>query len=507
MDFINQTRFIERLQFFNNQRLFASDLQGLEAFNREMRWLHNKSLHQPGIGNGLAVTGRKGEREVVVGPGYAIDGEGREIVLTQSVVEPVPPVAGEDDGGPVVFDLTISYPADAFLEESERRTGICRQPGGTIRLQEKPVFCWVRLNANLQPADDRIKGEMAAGMRLQLARAEVLNCQLEKDVSIAQRISARPARMPYVCCGTTEPDWQPWVLVRFDPPVTSPPNANPLVFPVAAQGFNRPLFPFILPVGLQAEIDTTECGFLTTPCYSARIAGPRVKQYTSSVVVGRARVVSVGSPGVTVDDASPFREGDVVTVDETATATVSQVKENNLTLNGVLPGLGAGDTLRIANISPSHSTFRMSHVGLLDEGLRVIVRGEDAAHPGNIIAETATIEIVDEAESTVMLDPALVNTFNMDVPPDRAPVLVAQHPFTLLVDGMLQVVNPRPGKFTAQVLLMAQLFMPPSDSTFAAPVFGGGQLSQLAEQVEEQARRIINDNFSDWQLVWMGVEG
>src|ERR1041385_8881006 len=74
MDFLKQTRTIERLQFFNGQRLFAEDLQGIDAFNREMRWLHNISLHQIGIGNGFAVTGKRGEREVRIGPGYAIDG-------------------------------------------------------------------------------------------------------------------------------------------------------------------------------------------------------------------------------------------------------------------------------------------------------------------------------------------------------------------------------------------------------------------------------------------------
>jgi hypothetical protein len=113
MDFLNETRFIERLQFFNGQRLFASDLQGIEAFNREMRWLHNKSLHQPGIGNGFAVAGKKDDREVQIGPGYAIDALGREIVLTQTQVEPVPPVAGEEDGTAALFDLTVSYPDDS----------------------------------------------------------------------------------------------------------------------------------------------------------------------------------------------------------------------------------------------------------------------------------------------------------------------------------------------------------------------------------------------------------
>src|SRR5438094_6049981 len=91
---------LDRPTFFNGQRLFAPDLQGIEQVNREMRWLHNQSLHQPGIGNGYAVTGRKGERVVTVGPGYAIDSTGREIMLTSTVTLTVPPVAGEEDGSP-----------------------------------------------------------------------------------------------------------------------------------------------------------------------------------------------------------------------------------------------------------------------------------------------------------------------------------------------------------------------------------------------------------------------
>ncbi len=56
---LDETRFVERFQFFNGQRLFASDLQGADDFNREMRWTHNRSLGQPGIGSGFAVYGKE----------------------------------------------------------------------------------------------------------------------------------------------------------------------------------------------------------------------------------------------------------------------------------------------------------------------------------------------------------------------------------------------------------------------------------------------------------------
>ena len=70
MTVASTTRFIERLQFFDGQRLFAEDLQALEQQHRELRWLHNQSLHQPGVATGYAVAGAKGDRKVTIQPGY-----------------------------------------------------------------------------------------------------------------------------------------------------------------------------------------------------------------------------------------------------------------------------------------------------------------------------------------------------------------------------------------------------------------------------------------------------
>jgi hypothetical protein len=276
MSILDQTRFIERQQFFNGQRLFKDDLQTLEAFNREMRWLHNKSLHQPGIGNGFAVTGKKGDREVTIGPGYAIDREGHEIVLIRDQIEAVPPTAGEPDGTPTLYDLTVSY-LDEELEEAELREGICNQRGA-VRLREEPVFCWVRLDSNGQPREAREKLQILSGMRLVLARAQVLNCELYQDLSVAERLNARPATLPYVCCGTDQSDWRPKLFAPIDPDVMfeSEDLANLIQSFAAGLGF----FPWVLPIGLEATVDTSLCGFLNTPCYSARIAGPRLRRFT-----------------------------------------------------------------------------------------------------------------------------------------------------------------------------------------------------------------------------------
>ncbi|MCI0485452.1 MAG: hypothetical protein L0229_02515 [Blastocatellia bacterium] len=248
MALIGETRYLERLQFFNGQRLFASDLQAIEAFNREMRWLHNQSLHQPGVGSGYAVSGNRGDREVIVSAGYAINAMGQEIVLTERRVEPIPPVADDGEGRPVLYDLTVSYPDDSRLEEVETREGICRTRGA-VRLKEEPVFCWVRLDANGQPSDPDLKAQVLSGMKILLARAEIFNCQLNKPLSTAQRRNARPGCLPFMACGEAGGNPDDWRVFSY---------RNGLVN------------------GLEIDVDTSSAGFRTTPCYSAHIVGGRL---------------------------------------------------------------------------------------------------------------------------------------------------------------------------------------------------------------------------------------
>lgn len=262
MPIIGGTQFVERTQFFNGERLFASDLQGLEAFSREMRWLHNQSLHQPGIGSGFAVTGNIGDRQVTVSPGYALDSQGREIILTETLIQPIPPVANNGSGGSVFYDLTVSYPQDTDLKPSETRAGICL-PIGVVRLREEPIFCWVRLTddpINRQPVDATLKQKIKQGLFIVLAQVEIFNCQLKQPVSTAQRRNARPAKQPRIACGTeTAPNW---TSANLGQPGSSGGGAS---FGVTFEA-----------VMYSATIDTSSGGFQATPSYIARIVGPRV---------------------------------------------------------------------------------------------------------------------------------------------------------------------------------------------------------------------------------------
>lgn len=200
---IGNTRFIERNRFFNNERLLASDLDAIDDFARQMRWLHNRSLHQPGVASGYAVSGSKGDSQVTVQPGYAIDVLGRETVLTRALIQPVPPTSGDGQGGPATYDLTVSYPAT--LPPSETRNADCASAiPGTVRLEESPVFCWVSTTAS---NDALLRTEITSGLRLVLTRVQVLNCQIYA-ISVAPRTDARPGVHPYIFSAQVSPVWK-----------------------------------------------------------------------------------------------------------------------------------------------------------------------------------------------------------------------------------------------------------------------------------------------------------
>ena len=286
MAIIGSTQFLERIQFFNGERLFASDLQALEAFNREMRWLHNQSLHQAGVGSGFQVTGNVGDRQVTISPGYAIDSCGREIILTESQVLPILPVADNGSGGSVFYDLTVSYPEDSDLTPSETRAGIC-MPTGVVRLREEPIFCWVQLSddpTNRQPVDLRLKNRIKTGLFIVLAQVEIFNCQLKQPVSAVQRRNARPAAQPRVACGS-QMGGTAWAG-----PTSMWPGPGKAIGMTFAGSY------YTLPV------DTTSGGFQGTPSYVARLIGTR--QFQTTPAVGAVAepffmdaLVNITSPG------------------------------------------------------------------------------------------------------------------------------------------------------------------------------------------------------------------
>ena len=277
MGMLDEIQFVERPQFFNGERLFAPDLQSVEAFNREMRWLHNRSLHQPGIGSGFPVAGEKGERMVTVGPGLALDRGGREIVLTRELQLSIPPVSGEEDGTPSYFDLTASY-ADE-LEETETRAGVC-SPSGVVRRREEPVFCWVPLHCEARLLDKQVEKRCLAdeanrkailtGEKIVLAQIAVKECSLYERVTLNHRRSARSCRQPHVSGARTDLSrFKEITLKEFldllSKSVMQSPDIKKIVQGMKGETQNSPF------VFLKGIIDTTSGQFLTVPSYMVNL--------------------------------------------------------------------------------------------------------------------------------------------------------------------------------------------------------------------------------------------
>lgn len=264
---------LNRPAFFDGQQLTAADLTAVQGYHTELLWLHQRYLHDWGIVSGLVVTGEKGATSVTVSPGFAIDSQGRSIVLTAPVSLPVPAVVGAPAGGPMPYRVTLAYSEDADLR-AVVRAGACDSAGAVLRL-DVPQVRW-------QEAGVTVLHDVV------LAAAGVLNCRLAAPVDLAPRRSALPERQPYLYAGRTPQAGTPWQLWQRDE--------------AGADG---------RPVGLQVEVDTTEAGFGNTPQYQAQVLGDRlfVEGDAQGVLDGHAHVDQPSSSGFRLRVALPAIEG------------------------------------------------------------------------------------------------------------------------------------------------------------------------------------------------------
>ncbi len=273
---------VERPAFFDGQRLTAADLEAVHAFHEAHRWLHNRALHNWGIVVGYEVAGARGDREVRVEPGFALDCRGRELILPERRVLAVPAVAASDSGGSAHYYLTVSYADDAALSP-ETREGVCGTRGA-VRRPESPVARW-------RDADK--PGRFERGVDIVLAAIEVRNCQLAAPVSTAERRDALPATQPYVAAGQTDPGKTTWRL-----------------------------WPATNPLGVATTVSTTSAGFQNVPRYQAHVIGERVLA-DGGVVDGYVQVAEPSAEGFELRMVLPA--GVTGTAGRTHTVTRAQI--------------------------------------------------------------------------------------------------------------------------------------------------------------------------------------
>jgi hypothetical protein len=145
---------LDRLNYYNGQRLEASDLKLEQEYHiRTRRWL-NKSLYTAGIARGLDIRAEKDSRFVIVSPGLALDTDGREILLLEEEHIFVPGKVQTTGGSEAKVEglyLTIRYNEEAIQEERNgcipkstngKKNGNRVPWGGPALVRAKPVFNW-----------------------------------------------------------------------------------------------------------------------------------------------------------------------------------------------------------------------------------------------------------------------------------------------------------------------------------------------------------------------------
>jgi hypothetical protein len=222
----------ERPRFFDGERLTAADLFAAQSYERELRWLHNRTLHPWGVARGLSVSGARGDRTLTVGAGYALDCLGRDLIVPADTVMQVPPVPSGR------YRLTASYVDDDGLPPVER-TGVCGT-SGAVRLPERCLLRFQSRRSELRSALYR------RGRDVVLAEIKVSNCALAEAADTSTRDDAAVDR-PYVGAGLTEPGGTTWVLW--------PDFANP--------------------VGVATTVPTAAAAFAVVPAYQASVIGTR----------------------------------------------------------------------------------------------------------------------------------------------------------------------------------------------------------------------------------------
>lgn len=209
----------DRVTYRAGQLLTASDLQDDLRTNQRLRRLHTHYLHNTwGVALGFAVIGNEGQDSVYVGPGYAVDAVGREILFSDGSDLPIPQTAAQ-----TILALVVTYRSDSQYQNLPDFATLCAGSTADPRL-EQPVFAW-RTADTLQP-----------GMDVPLASITIEQGALVRLPDLSVRRTATRQLRPYIGFGSQD---------------------------YTVQRSGDPFEPFL--------IDTSDAGFVATPSYFAKV--------------------------------------------------------------------------------------------------------------------------------------------------------------------------------------------------------------------------------------------
>jgi hypothetical protein len=142
---------VERLHYFNGQRLVAQDLELEQGYFIQVRRMLNRGLYSPGVVDGLEAS-KVDARHVRVSHGLALDPAGREVILLSDTTLAVPSrLPSSPLGG---YFLVIQY-------AEQTRPGTlddCREGVGTTPpdlIMEAPHLGWTETWPNQQACGEK----------------------------------------------------------------------------------------------------------------------------------------------------------------------------------------------------------------------------------------------------------------------------------------------------------------------------------------------------------------
>jgi hypothetical protein len=208
---------IQRLRHVPRELLRSRDLRDQAAFSKQLRWWHNRALHDAfGVASGLSVALAVDVASALVQPGIAYDRLGREL--------------------PVVTPRSVPLPA-----RQQPMTLVARYREGGQGSGAELVW---------QPPDQAGGDPCGPGEGVPLAQLTYVG-GVPTLTAVSPR--SRPLARPRIGNGSTSGDstpWQRWVY----------PGVRGQVFVL----------------GLQVSVDTSAAGFTEVPCYFAWLQWPRV---------------------------------------------------------------------------------------------------------------------------------------------------------------------------------------------------------------------------------------
>jgi hypothetical protein len=256
---------LDRIAFFSGELLTADDLTTLDSNAEQLRWLHNRTMHNWGIAYGLNVQGARGATSVTVNPGIGVDILGREIILSASKVVPIPAVPGGTGGSAATYYLVADYVDDADETVVAQRSAAACGAGGAVRLSNDPAIVW------------KTTAQLDFGIDVVLGQVSIQNCVLNAAVSGAARRSAAFDNTFAVTANTANANDVEWTAID-------------------TTGTNS---------GFTVAIDTSAEGFSSTPAYMAQIVGPRTLSSPDALIVDFVSVSNATATGFTLQVSLP----------------------------------------------------------------------------------------------------------------------------------------------------------------------------------------------------------